>query len=410
MTRKEFVLNVVEEIKENPRAVLAGHGIQAAVLQTIIGRPDVMSKLATVLYSTVYAKKGAKGLKKAANFKISGYKNFADFNLKAREDVETFVGGLSPEDGASFTNADNILTILLLPQETSTGEEGTTNEIVSGKSVALTFDTAVRKEYKLGGGMYITVMLGASAARPVEEKTAERKEKVNKKKQIRRTPAKILGELKSKANKKLNKLKTERRELEDTAFTTSMELNQYKEMGGISKGGKENNAIIRERKAKLEDAIRTLSSKNGIYLANLSKTTDQGKKLSLRSMISKNSAKIKELRARLGTYDNLSSTAINKKALLLSKTHAAIEANIAKGMNISEALNSAVSGLAIKPMQQEIIKQQIMEQVASGTPMQFAVQQTIQQNFGAEQEFIEQELPATSLSANYDIKALMATL
>jgi hypothetical protein len=403
MTRKEFVLNIVEELKTNPRAVLAGHGIQAAVLQTIIGRPDVMSKLASVLYSTVYAKKGAAGLKKAVNFKISGYKSFADFNMKAREDVETFIGGLSPEDSASFTNADNILTILLLPETANTGEESLTTEIISGKSVALTFDTAVRKEYKLGNGMYLTVMLGASAARPTEEKIAERKEKVNKKKQIRRTPAKIMSDLKRKANKKLGALKTETSELENTAYKTELELEQFNNNGSIYGGNKIDNAAIRERKAAIDKEITRLSSSNGLYLNSLGLETDEKKKLSLRSMISKNNTKIKELRIKLGTYENLSPRAMSKKAMLLADTHAAIEANIAKGQAISEALNNALASLNIKPAQQEILKQEIMQQVAAGTPMQYAVQQAVQQTF-------VYEIPETSLSGNFEIEKLLNTL
>ncbi len=383
ITRKEFVLQVVEELQKNPRATLAGHGIQAAVLQTIVSRPDVMSKLATVLYSTVYAKKGAAGLKKAPNFKITGYKNFSEFNLKAREDVENFVGGLTPEDSASFTNTDNVLTILLLAENDNTGiAESLTNQIVSGKSIALTFDSAVRKEYKVPGVMYLTIMLGASAARAGEAAIALRKIKVNKTRQSRRTPAKIMAELKSKASKKLNMLTAKRKELEQDAFTTSMELEQLSTIKGIYGGNTTDNRIIRERKKEIEEKIRALSSNNGVLLLKLHNDgVDDKKALSIKSMISKNNTAIRQYRAKLGTYASLSPNAMLKKSVLLKKTHQLIEANIAKGASISQALNNALASVGMKPKEQQIIKQQIMEQVASGMPMQYATQQAIQQNF-----------------------------
>lgn len=457
MTRKEFVLNVVEELKANPRAVLAGHGINAAVLQTIVQRPDVMAKLAVVLYSTKYAKKGAAGLKKASNFVIKGYKNFPEFNLKAREDVETFIGGLSPDDAAKFTNADNIMTILMLPQEKAASDEETSESIVSGKSVALTFDTAVRKEYKIPGGLYLTVMIAESAARPAEVKTAERKEKINKKKNSRRTPAKIKAELKSKAAKKLEIIKRKNAALSDEAFAAEMELEQFARIGqqfgatgkaatniigAINKFGADsaqakaavdaaiasltpeqksdyNKAVAYMKKGKkavarellkdignpalsdfvlkqggkilgadeklagmkkdLQNKIKALTVKNEQLLVDLA-LAPADKKLSIRSMISKNTSMINQLRAKLGTYKNLSVNAMRNKAKMLAETNATIEANIAKGATISQALNAAIAKLDATPAEKQLIKQQVIQQVSNGLPTQYAVQQAIQEN------------------------------
>ena len=411
MTRKEYVLQIVEELKTNPRAVLAGHGIQASVLQTIVARPDVLSKLATILYSTVYAKKGAKGLKAAKNFKISGYKNFGNFNLQAREDVETFIGGLSPEDAATFTNNENILTILMLPQQPIENVDDTVTNIISGKSVGLTFDVSVRKEYKLGNGMYLTIMFGDSAMRKTEEAVALRTANSNIKKEIRRTPAKIAAELRAKTNKKLAVLKAQRKELETTAFNTSMELEQLNaleqnpEYYGSTHG---NNSVIRTRKAELEAEIMMIQMDNIQKMEDLALAPNESRKLSLQSMISKNNTKIKQLRAKAGTYNNISATGIKNKARLLQQTHKLIEANIAKGQAISNALKNALSSLALKPVQQELIRQDVMQQVAAGTPMQYAVQQSLQANVGSIEDDLA--LPATSLSGNYDIDALMAAL
>ncbi len=481
MTRKEFVLAVVEQLKENPRAVLAGHGISSAVLQTIVNRPDVMSKLATILYSTVYAKKGAAGLKKSANLKISGYKNFGDFNINAREDVEKFIAGLSPEDSAKFTNSDNILTIVLLPNIASGGDDTTVDEIVSGKSIALTFDSAVKKEYKIPGGMYLTVMIGDSAAKPTEVAVAERKEKVNKVKQARRTPAKVIQELKAKTNTKLENLKRKRKDLENEAFVASKELEQFKSIGeefsvgnsaptriigglnnfnksveeikaivnGLEEDDKkyfkaavkykkegnkkmlklvlkalnnetlsayiENGApnsadeVLKGRKEAIKAELNDLATRNEKLLESLAVELDAKKKLSIRSMISKNNAAIKDARARLGTYKNISVAGMKKKAQMLAETHAAIEANIAKGESIAEALNDAISRLSAKPEEKEIIKQQVMQQVAEGMPMQYAVQQAIQQNI-VEEPVAIQELGASSLSDDFKIKELLDTL
>src|ERR1035437_3676392 len=275
LTKKEYVLQVVEQIREKPRAVLAGHGIQATVLQQIVNRPDIMSKLATILYSTKNIKKGAPGLKKANNFKISGYKNFADFNLNAREDVEKFIEGLPADDSAKFKNSDNIITILMLPETASSeSAEDTVTAIISGKSVPLTFDTSVRKEYKIAGGLYLTIMMGDSVIRPAEEQVAERKEKVNKVKQVKRTPAKIIGELKAKSKKKLGALDAKRESLDADFYKTGKELQQFGNIGkqlgvvnpklpthvigGINKANKNAAAV----KAEVDSIVASLSGED----------------------------------------------------------------------------------------------------------------------------------------------------
>lgn len=478
MTKKEFVLQVVDQLLANPRKVLAGHGIQAAVLQQILKRPDVMGKLATILYSLKTAKKGAVGLKKAANFQIKGYKNFPDMNMKAREDIENFIGGLSAQDQASFNNAGNVVTILMLPDKQALvpGEEGdeVVQGIITGKSVMLPFDTAVRKEYKIPGGVYIVIMIGDSAVRPAEEKLAARKEKVNKRKQTKRTPARIKMELKRKANKKLEILKAQRARLEEEAYNTSMEMEQsaYLEnalgdedinygigkrnmaasnwqinragiLAGLSaedkaiyataqklmkKGNKAaakavlrtmnnpvllqamtgsapvaGNKVVDARKQALRKQIKQLTARNEQLLLDLS-LAHASKRASIKSMISKNNSQIKALRARLGTYKNLSAAGKANKAAMLAQVNAAIEENIAAGNSISQALNAAIAELDAKPAQKQIIKQQVMQQVADGMPMQFAVQQAVQD------AYTEEPVADTALTGDYDIESLLASL
>lgn len=477
MTRKEFVLTVVDQLKENPRQVLAGHGISAAVLQTIVNRPDVMGKLATILYSLNGAKKGAAGLKKAANFRIFGYRTFGELNGKGREDIEGFIGGLPAEDAATFTNSDNIITILLLPDTVDNGDDVTAASIISGKSVGLTFDSAVRKEYKVSGGMYLVIAFGDSAIRTTELAAAKRTEKTNKRKQIKRTPAKIAAELKAKARKKLAALDAKRAALQATKMATQKQLQQYAAIGsqfGVKggnpisvKGGmnkydasvaadmeavkaevaaldpvdkksfnlavtymksgktkmarmlmrelqnpilenfvmngakapQTSDKLIDARKKAIKDQIKALTIKNESLMVDLSLAPTPNLKLSIKSSISRNNSKIKELRAKLGTYKNMSVTAMRNKAAMLKQVNADIEANIAAGESINEALNAALENLAAKPEQKQIIKQQVIQQVANGTPMQFAVQQAVQDNI---QEVPAMQAPAISDSMSID--------
>lgn len=465
ITRKEFMLTVTEEMLKNPRTVLAGHGITSAVLQRVIERPDVIAKMALTLYSTKQAKKGAAGLKKANNLWIKGYKNFPEFNLKAREDVEAFVGQLSPEDQSDFTNNGNIVCLYVAPQKPEavdkTNSEEVANAISEGKTVMLSFDQAVRKEYATPGGFYVTIMLGLSAARPTEEKLAERKEKVNKKKNSRRTPARIKAELAAKANKKLARLKAETSDLQDEAWRTEKQMQQFRQIGksfGVT-GGSETNIIgainkfgaqsvearaaimtavnalpaeekgyyntamkfikagkgaqarsiarlisnptvvefltkqkgmmpqdgmnkIDARKSAIQSELRSLVKRGQQLMVDLS-LAPADKKVSIRSMMSKNSSKIKELRAKLGTYDNISVEGYRNKAKMLKEVNAKIQANIAAGLDIQTALNNAIASIDAKASEKQIIKQQVIEQIANGTPMQYAVQQAIQQTIQA---------------------------
>jgi len=456
MTRKEFVLNVTEELMKNPRAILAGHGISAAVLQTLIQRPDAMSKLGVTLWSTKYFKKGAKGLKKAPNFLIKGYKNFGEFTMNAREDVETFIGGLSDKDAATFNNAEGILTIVMTPDEKIKNAENLEETIITGKSYVKDFDSAVRKEFRTPMAMYIIVMIGDSVVRPAEVNVAKRKEKINKKKNSRRTPAKIKAAMKAKAAKKIALNKKRIAALEEESFRTSKELQQYaqigKQFGALSSapthiigainkyganstqtkaavkaaeaaltpeqrnlyniakkymkagkpkiartmlkelgnqdlseyilkhGGKiqSSDSILAGRKNTIKKQIAQITAKNEQLLVDLA-LAPENKKASVRSMISKNSSKIKGLRARLGTYRNISVAGMKKKSAMLAKANADIEAAIAKGASIQQALNSAIAKIDAKTAEKQIIKEQVIQQVANGTPMQYAVQQAIQQ-------------------------------
>lgn len=447
MTRKEYVVSVVEQIKENPRAVLSGHGLPAPILKLIGTRPDVLAKLAVFGYSTKLFSKGAKGLKKANNFKISGYKNFPEFNAKAREDVETFVDGLSPDDASVFENANNILTFIVLPD---TATENTEKDIVELKSVAVTFDSSVKKEFRIPGGMYVTIMWGNSVIRTVEEKKAVVKEKINKRVVAKKTPARIKNELTKKAKVKLARIKVEGSKLQANASKTRAELQQFAQIGktfgvqnykkpsdvisamksytqatkafvsslpaldkklfkdalAYKKAGKLKlmysvigeisapyqdkcleivrlgnvtaEALLAGRTKEIKGQIAKLVERNAQLLAVIENASSSKERGNANFAIRKNNAKIAELKARLGVHKNMAPSAILDKKRMLKETSAAIEANKAKGMSVSQALNAAIAKLPVNATQKQQIKQQTVAQMSAGTPVQYAVQQAIQ--------------------------------
>lgn len=458
-TRKEFVQSVVEQLTGNLKPAVAGNNINPAVLKMAEARPDVLAKLATVLWSTVYFKKGAKGLKRAANFTIKGYRNFNELNKKARVDVDAFVAGLTPEDAANFSNEDNILCIMALPETETDVELSATEQIATGKSVSLPFMRAVRSEYKIPGGFYIVVMWGDSAIRSVEAAKAERKEAVNKKKTEKRKPARIKAELQRKAKQRLERIEATRAKLQAAAADTQIGLQQIASLGAsvgvmtddprqavialrefdknnkaalrsLSKDQKEMytdaiqlvkkgnvkaaKAILKEidneaisalvlgtkpataeiaRLTKLKKyraALKDLNDKNTGLMEKIEAYTASGDMVRVyefRRMIKRNTAKAREIKARIDALKDVSLASVRDKRKLLAQTHAAIEASLAKGDSVRQALDAAMAKLepVTTPVERQQIKQQVIAQVAQQVPMQYAVQQAIQ-NLPAQQQ------------------------
>lgn len=299
MTRKDFMLEVTEVLAQNPRGILQGHGIAPTVLKQISARPDIMGKLAAFLYSTKYAKKGAVGLKKQKNFKISGYKNFAEFNLKGRQDVEKFMSSLDPKDADTFQNNENILVLVALPDTQSGDLE---SDMVSGKSIVTKFDTAIKKEQKSIGGFYITIMWGNSAIRPAEEKLAKAKAKVNavKVEKSQGTVAKIKRKLTSKERKVASKaanLQRTNRKLAHKAQVANAHLDELSSLGKRFVGAQTTNVT---------DIKRGMNSYNTATKRVLSKLTPEEKSAYERAsklMKSGDSRKAKGILRTLGNED-----------------------------------------------------------------------------------------------------------
>jgi hypothetical protein len=458
MTRKNYVVTVTEQMAENAKAVLAGHGLKGNFTSLIAKRPDVIAKLASLAYSSRTAAKGGKALQKKANFKIFAYANFANFNFQARKDIEAFMSKLSPADQEVFSNDENILTILAMGDVSSGNIEA---DIANGKSVALPFDKSVMKQYKFGTGAYIVVMWGDSWILPREEKIAVAKQKANKRLQARRTPAKVRAELVSKANAKKADLKSEGILLKNKASILGGGLEQFNDLAaavgadgsdpkaalaaikaynttnkallrGLDPGdlafynkaaklyikgdtakanrildeigipqltalvraGNVTNTdqIVKARKKALLAKVKEISAANEALLVKVSASTDSKFRGDTNFKIRANVAKIKELRARAASFGELTNaTAIKGKAKLLEQANALIAANIAKGQSVQAALQSALSKLPLDEEQKQQVRQDIIEGVSQGTPMQYAVQQAIQ-NIPQQQQLAAEEI------------------
>lgn len=262
MTRKQYVLDVTAAIQENPRLILGGHGIKANLLKVVSSRPDILAKLAVFSFATKAGRRGARGLKKTDIFKISVYKNFPEFNGKAREDVAIFQEKLPENDAMTFSNQENIITLIVLP-DTPSGD--VQNDIVSGKSVALTFDKAVKTEYKVPGGMYVTIMFGNSGILPRVETKAKAKAAINERKEVKRKPAIIKAEFKRKQNAKLNRLNSGRIQLQAKARVVGAELQEFNKFGRQLTGlGNDASAT------KIFNALNKYTANNQRLLSNLS--------------------------------------------------------------------------------------------------------------------------------------------
>lgn len=404
MTRKEFVLQIVSDLKENPKAVLRGHGMKAPLLNLLAEREDILGKFAAFAYSTVFANKGKKALQKQSNMQVFAYKNFQEFNGKAREDVQSFMENLSPEDQATFTNKNNIVVMLALPDSEDAGtDEG---NITLGKSVMLNFDSAVKKEYKIPGAGYYVIMYGDSAIRPVEAKKAKVRAKVNEKIVAKtKSPSKVKAELIRKAKAKMAAVNNKDKKLKGTAGILGAQLGEvgaYARQLGLSPQASPAQIAAAQREfnrrttagsAPLKNArvdlhqreINTIRMRNRILVQKLQDAATAKERANIRFAINKNKEKIEQLKARIGVYQNLSASAIKSKAKALATVNAEIEANLAMGQTITDSLAAALAKLQLPAQQKQQIAQQVIEDIANGqSNVQLAAQQVLQQQLPAQ--------------------------
>lgn len=399
LSRKDFVLKITEGIQENPKAVLRGHGIQPMLLTKLVTRQDVVGKLATVAYSTMYAMRGTKALMKRPNFRIYAYKNFAEYNLKARQDVENFMAGLSEKDQELFQNKENIVAIMALPDNTeSTGDTGT--DIALGKSVMLPFESSVKKEYKIIGGFYFLVMFGDSAIRKAEATKANAKATMNERKvTISTKPARIKSKLVQKAKKKMSEINGRVKRLSTKRNIIGAELdevNTYARQLGLGKQASPAQITSAERdfnrrttagagalKAARIDVhereINTIRMGNRNLVKKIGEATTAKERADLNFALRKRLQKIEQLKAKIGIYSDLSAKGIKNKAAMLSKLNAEIQENLDEGQTISQALQSALASLPVSQQVRQQLNQQVLSEVADGMDLQLAAQSAAQQ-------------------------------
>lgn len=416
MTRKEFVVQVVNDLKENPKAVLRGHGLNPTFLEMLSSREDILGKIVSFAFSTKTATKGKKALLKQNNMRIFAYKNFADFNTKGRNDVQTFMEGLTPEDVETFNNKNNIIVILALPDN---GDTGNTEENISlGKSVMLSFDSAVKKEYKLTGGVYYVIMYGDSAIRAAEAQKAEAKEVVNEKTvKLINTPNKIKSNLIKKAKTKMAKINNKDKRLRSKANLVSSELNElsaYAKQLGLSSDVKPGDITSADREfnrrttagsralkeARIDEHKRTINTirmRNRILVQELQNAETAKKRADIRFAINKNKEKIDALKARIAVYDDFNARTFKNKAKILSEVQAEIDANLAAGQNITNSLNAALAKLNLNSEEKQQIAQQVIEEVVNNEmPLQYAAQQVLQETLPQEVPVVE-EVPVAKV-------------
>ena len=432
-TKKEFVVQLVEDMKSNARAVLKGHGLRPDILNVICERADIMSKLGSIAWNLKWANSGKNALIHRPNFKIFGYDSFGRFNMEARTDVEEFINGLSEEDQKTFTNNDNIVVIIAQPDSEIIEDDET--QIVTGPSLIVPFDKAVRAEQKTIGGKYIAVMFGESAIRstgtPKTEvstgvsaqkrkllaKRRAKKAELNKKVYALRGKASDLqrqiaagtaqqaikagivqqaaayGPKLAEALKHLNnrdkKLVNTFMTLKDEDFATAKNVLKNiknEEVIRLLLDGEPNLTV---RRTKIRQELAKWRSKAEHALVQIKLARMEGNKkgvITAQANLRRATNKVQELRAALDTYSRMSRKALSKKAEALKKTNDAIEKLIAKGATLDEAIEKAIAKLPATPGEKNLIKEQVMAEVADGTIAQFAVQQAIQDNLEAEDD------------------------
>lgn len=397
MTRKEFVVQITEQIKENPKAILRGHGLAGKILNTVATRDDLIAKLVNVAYSTVYAKKGPKSLLKKDNFRIFGYKDFADFNRRGRADIEVFQEGLSEKDAMEFDANENTVVILCLPDS---GDTGSTEEnIATGKSTLLKFESSVRKEYKIAGGIYLVVALGDSAIRSAEKTQIVAQEKRNEKIVAKtQSPAKIKAKLVKKAKEKQAKLKRANARLKSAANINAAqvaEIQSYARQLGLSPDASPAQIMAAQRafnkrtaagSAALKTAradvhqreINTLRMKKRTLNAKYREAATAREKANIAFALRKIDDRIDGLKAKMGILENLDANTIKGKIKSLAQLNSEIEANIRQGLEIEEATEAAIAGLNIPEETKEVLTEMVVAEIDGGASVEEATAEAIQ--------------------------------
>lgn len=433
MTKKDFVLKTVADFKLNPKGCLVGHGIKATVLNAIADRADVAAKLGLVLFSTTNAMKGAKGLKKSPGFSIKGYDTFGEFNIKGRADVEDFIATLAP--GEEFENNKNIVVIVVQPDDDIKMDDA--EQIVSGPSLIVPFESAIRKEQKQIGGKYLMIMVSDSIKRTGALKTpkvkvpttatAQKNALLKKLRAKKATIGKRLESARGTMSSYQNQIRQyqqiskilgpdfDTNDTERTSFLKSLNTAIKRAGEGdkavvadyyrLMKRGKKSEAkkllkyvnpklaemILAEvpesrleqlnaRKRSLRAKLATLDTRAAEIMEEIDDMKAEGyDTYSQTAALRRTMAEIGKLRDQLGTYRNMTPEAFAKKNSMLAEVAAKVESLVAEGESINNAINVALGKTNATPVEKVVIRQQVANQIAEGTPVGVAIQQAVQE-------------------------------
>lgn len=444
---KDFIFDVIEQLKANPRRVLAGHGIPSVIIRELTDREDVLSKLANFLLTTKLANRGANGLKKSSKFQIFGYKNASQFLKASEADLNSFFG-----DDEEL-RASNCAVIMFTPQNSQelrtkmTDEEGNEGwfvrtKIVAGSSSYTTYAKAAAGEAKIAGTKYLVLAWEDSILRPADNKVAFTRSKRNERIVARELkPAKVRAALKrdlkaaiERNERTLNSLRAKKSRYQEAIaeINSNAELNAYIEsLSGVDRNiydralAKLNAGNTREAKMlaataedpetmwnaiqfsagsdetnKVRSALRSklnkLNKELAEWLDTVQQLQDAGRPVAdnitkrvnaLQRQINAITVKLKNSDKRLKKNRGTAATNVNYQQLL-AQVNKRIARNEQKGMRLSKALENAVASLGVDAETVQEVKSDVLAQVAAGIEQETAIEQAIQQ----QQAIIDEDL------------------
>lgn len=456
---KDFIFDVIEQLKANPRRVLAGHGIPSVIIRELQEREDVLSKLANFLLTTKLANRGANGLKKSSKFQIFGYKNASQFLKASEADLNSFFG-----DDEEL-RASNCAVIMFTPQNSQelrtkmTDEEGNEGwfvrtKIVAGSSSYTTYAKAAAGEAKIAGTKYLVLAWEDSILRPADNKVAFTRSKRNERIVARELkPAKVRAALKrdlkaaiERNERTLNSLRAKKSRYQEAIaeINSNAELNAYIEsLSGVDRNiydralAKLNAGNTREAKMlaataedpetmwnaiqfsagsdetnKVRSAIRSklnkLNKELAEWLDTVQQLQDAGRPVAdnitkrvnaLQRQINAITVKLKNSDKRLKKNRGNAAANVNYQQLL-AQVNKRIARNEQKGMRLSKALENAVASLGVDAETVQEVKSDVLAQVAAGIEQETAIEQAIQQQAANIQQ--QQAINDEDLDDDYD--------
>ena len=456
---KDFIFDVIEQLKANPRRVLAGHGIPSVIIRELTEREDVLSKLANFLLTTKLANRGANGLKKSSKFQIFGYKNSAQFLKASEADLNGFFG-----DDEEL-RATNCAVIMFTPQNSQEIRTKMTDEednegwfirtkIVAGSSTYTTYAKAAAGEAKIAGTKYLVLAWEDSILRPADNKVAFTRSKRNERIVARELkPAKVRAALKrdlkaaiERNERTLNSLRAKKSRYQEAIaeINSNAELNAYIEsLSGVDRNiydralAKLNAGNTREAKMlaataedpetmwnaiqfsagsdetnKVRSALRSklnkLNKELAEWLDTVQQLQDAGRPVAdnitkrvnaLQRQINAITVKLKNSDKRLKKNRGNAAANVNYQQLL-AQVNKRIARNEQKGMRLSKALENAVASLGVDAETVQEVKSDVLAQVAAGIEQETAIQQAIQQQAANIQQ--QQAINDEDLDDDYD--------